>query len=62
MGETAMVGKAEDGVFEISNNVDIGGFRRQSHRGGGQRRLAVEPGTGQTGAGQKVSDGFQRLL
>ena len=62
MGEAAMMGKAKDRVFEISQDVDVGSFRRQGHRGGGQRRLAIEAGTGETGAGEKVGDGFQRLL
>ena len=62
MGETAMMGEAKDRVFEIPQDVDIGGFRRQGHRGRGQRRLPVEPGTGQAGPGKKVSNRFQSLL
>ena len=62
MGEAAMMGEAEDRVLEISQDVDIGGFRRQSHRGRGQRRLPVEPGAGQTGPGKKVGNRFQSLL
>ncbi len=62
MGEAAMMSKAEDRIFEISDDVDIGSFRRQRHRGRGQRRLPVEPGTGQAGAGKKVSDRFQRVI
>ena len=62
MSEAAMMGKAEDRVFEISHDVDIGGFRRQRHRGRGQRRLPVEPGAGQAGSGKKVGNRFQSLL
>jgi len=62
MGEAAMMGEAEDRVLEISQDVDIGSFRRQGHRGGGQCCFPVEAGTGETGSGEKVGDGFQRLL
>ena len=62
MGEAAMVGEAEDGIFEVPDDVDIGSFRRQRHGGCGQCCLTIEPGTRQAGAGQKVSDGFQRVL
>ena len=59
MGEAAMMGKAEDRVLEISEDVDIRSFRRQRHRGRSQRRLPVEAGTGKAGSGKKVSDRFQ---
>ncbi len=59
MGETAMVGKAENRIPEVSQDVDISRFGRQRHRGRSQRRLAIEPGACETGAGQKVSDRLQ---
>ena len=62
VSETTMVGKTENGIFEISENIDIRGFSRQGHCGCGQRRLTIEPGTRQAGAGQKVGNRFQSLL
>ena len=62
MGEAAVMGEAKDRVLEILQNVDVRRFRCQGHRGRGQRRLPVEPGTGQTGPGKKVSNRFQSLL
>ena len=62
MGEAAVMGKAKDRIFEISQDVDIGRFRRQRHRGGGQRRLPVEAGAGEAGPGKKVGNRFQSLL
>ena len=59
MRETAMVGKAEYRIFEISDYVDVWGFRRQRHRGRSQCRLPVKPGTGEAGSGKKVSNRFQ---
>ena len=59
MSEAAMMGKAEDRILEIAEDVDIGRFRGQRHRGRRQRRFAVEPGAAQAGASQKVSDRFQ---
>jgi hypothetical protein len=57
-----MVGEAEDWIFEIAEDVDVRSFGRQRHRRGGQRSLPVETGTSETGSGEKVGDGFQRLL
>ena len=54
-----MVGEAEDWILETSDDVDIRRFRRQRHRGRSQRRLPVEPGTGEAGSGKKVSKRFQ---
>jgi hypothetical protein len=62
MRETAMVGEAEDGIFEICQDVDIGHFGGQRHGSRGQCRLAIEPGTRQAGASEKVGDRFQSLL
>ena len=35
MSEAAMVCETEDGIFEVSDDVDIGSFRRQRHGGCG---------------------------
>ena len=59
MREAAMMGKAEHGILEIAEDIDIGSFRGQRRRGRSQGRLAIEAGTAQAGAGQKMSDGFQ---
>jgi hypothetical protein len=62
MRESAMVGKAEHRILEISDDVDVRGFRRQRHRGRCQCRLPVESGTGKAGSGKKVSKRLQTLL
>ena len=59
MGKTAMVGKAEDRILEIPQDVDVRRFGCQRHCGRGQRRLAIEPGTPQARARQKMCDRFQ---
>ena len=59
MRKAAVMGKAEYRAFEVAEDVDIGSFRGQRHRGRSQRRLAIESGTAQAGASQEVSDWFQ---
>jgi hypothetical protein len=62
MSETPVMGKAEDWVLETAKHVDIRRFGGQGERGGRQRRLAVQAGSSQTGAGEEVGDGFQSVF
>ncbi len=59
MREAAMMGKAKDGPFEASENIEVRGFRGKRQRGSGERRFTVESGTSHARAGQEVSDRFQ---
>jgi hypothetical protein len=57
-----MMGPSKDWVFEIAKHIQIWGFGGQRHGGRCQRSRAIESGPCHTGAGQKVSDGFQGIF
>ena len=61
MGESAVVGKAEDWAPEAAEHVQVRRFRGKRQHGGRQCCLAIQPGAPQARAGQEVSDGFQSL-
>jgi hypothetical protein len=47
---------------ETANNIKIRRFGRQSERERRKPRSAIEPGTPQARASQKVSEGFQAVV
>lgn len=59
MGETAMMGEAENRAADLADDIQVGGFCGQREGRSGQRRLAIQPRSPEAGAGQKVSDWFQ---
>ena len=61
MGESAMVGEAEGRAAKSADHVEVGRFGRQRQSERGQRRLAVQSGASQAGAGQEVSKRFQAV-
>ena len=54
-----MMSESEDRAAQVSENVDVGSFRRERERSRGQRRPTIQPCATQAGASQEMSDGFQ---
>src|SRR6266851_6783296 len=59
MREPAVMSKTEDRSAKITQHVDVRGFGRERERGGGQRRLAIQPCATEAGASQEMGDRFQ---
>ncbi len=59
MGDPAMMLQPCDGAFDSPKNVDVSRLCRQHHGYGRERSFAIESGTRQARAGQKMGDGIQ---
>src|SRR4051794_11730575 len=62
MSEAAVVLEANRSSPELADHVEVWSLSGQSKRQGGERCLAVEPGTPDARAGQEVSDRFQAVI
>ena len=59
MRKAAMMSEPEGGAAEAAEDIEIGSLRGERERERGQRGFAVESGTAQARARQKMGDGFQ---